>query len=374
MSRYDYDDYYDDRYDDDDLSEDDIRETYKAIAALTVDFDGNHTYVQSVNRVFYDIFGIKEVGSLFASRNKRYDRHRVNVFRKCGTERLVDMVYDIETYKCLQALVKLHYDISRGRIDKNKADDVANVYMDTIERIKKMYGIRTRSSVSSIDNPLKMLRKMNRDYDDGIGIYDDYDDFDDRYYDDYDRGSRRRRGRRRDDDYDDSDFVTSILEGVDPDVIKRKGRSNRKSSKRSNSERGRSRDYDDDETDYDSAVVDTLGKIADKLDNMDDRLTSIERDSYYEEPIRSKPQKSNEPGVAASIDALSRSVKSIAKCQIETDQRVDDLIEALHTWVHEDDDVEEEVAESPGDDKDSGGGGDLLKSTGGIITDPKVLK
>ena len=372
MSRY-YDDdrYYDDY--DDDLSEDDIRETYKAIESLTLDYNGEPVFYKSVNKVFYDIFGVKDVGSLFSSRSRRYDRARVAVFRKCGVERLVDMFYDIETFKTIQALVKLHYDLNRSKVDKTKAEEIANVYMDTIDRIKRMYGIRSRSSVSNINNPLKMLRKMNRDYDDGVGIYDD-DDYD-RYYDDDYRGRRRRR-RDRDDDYDDSDFVSSILEGVDPDVIKRKGRSNRKSSKRNDSRRSRDRDrdsdYDDDDTDYDTSIVDAIGKITDKLDSINDRVSSIERDSYYEEPARSDPN----DGISKSLDAINRSIKGIAKAQKETREDVDDIIQVLSHMTCEDEEEYEESAESsaneaPGD-KD-GSGGDLLKSTGGIITDPKQL-
>jgi hypothetical protein len=365
MSRY-YDDDYD-RYDDtDELTEEDIRETYKAIESLTLDYNGEPVFYKSVNKVFYDIFGIKDVGALFSSRSRRYDRARVAVFRKCGIERLVDMFYDIETYKSIQALVKLHYDLNRGKVDKTKADEVANVYMDTIDRIKRMYGIRSRASVSNISNPLKMLRKMNRDYDDDIGI--DYDD-DDRYYDGYDRGRRRRRRDRDDDYYDDSEFVAKILGDVDSDIVGRKR--GRKSPKRRISERGRDRDrdceYDDDDTDYDTAITDTLSKITDKLDTMNDRISLIERDGYYDEPKREKKP----DGISVSLDALNRSIKGIAKAQMETREDVDDIIKVLNHIAADDCEPDDtNVEESPGD---MVAGGDLLKSTGGIITDPKQL-
>ena len=359
MSRYDRYDYRDDYYDDDDdyyddrPTREDLVETLKDIEALTMDYNGEPIYAKSVNRVFYDIFGIKDVGYIFSSNARRATRSKVEIVRACKKERLIDMFADGYTRRAIQTLVKLHYDINRKKKIDN-ATEVSEAYSEVIYRIQKMYGIRTRSSVSSISDPYKTLRKLNREYEDTRGYDDYYDDYDRDYrdYDDY--GSRRRLRRREDDYYDDTDVVASILEGVDPDVIKRKG-NKRSRSERDRRDRDRNREYDDD-TDYD--IIDRLDKIEQKIDRRDDSR-EYDDDRGYDSKLES------------SLDIINKSILEIAEAQDQTRKDVDSIIDVLHNALTEDDD-EDTSQESPGDKKESNG--DLMKTTGGIITDPKQLK
>jgi hypothetical protein len=357
MGRY-YDDrdydYYDDYDDDDKPSLEEIKDTLRDITALTMDYDGNPKYDKSVNRVFYDIFGVRDMGYIFASGGRRATRAKVKVVYACGKDRLIDMFADTYTRKTIQALVKLHYDANHSR--KNaKLDDVSEVYTEAISRIQEKYGIRGRSSVSAIGDPYKYLRKLNREYEDSRGYYNDYDDYDD--YDDYYSDSRRRssRRRRRDDDdyyYDDTDTVASILEGVDPDIIKRKSTK----SRRSRRDRG-DREVTDEYSDNSDDIFDRLDKIEAKIDERRDRDVYSIRD---------------DKAMSSDIDVLNKSVLAVAQAQDEMRKDVDNIIDVLHNaFTDEDDDTDD----SPGDRRDtSSGSGDLMKTTGGIITDPKQLK
>ena len=363
------DEYYEDDYQ---ISEDDVRDTYKAIDALTRAYDGRAEYIPSVNHVFYDLFGIQKVGSVFASRraSRRDDQFRVDVFRRIGEQRLIDMILDDDTYRVIQYLVKLHHDVCyvSGTKNKDKLDEAAQVYNETIERLKRQYGIRVRSSVSMISNPLKALRKLNRDYEDDYRIYNDDDDYYYRdYYDDeYDDRRRRRSSRRRreDDDYyyDDSDFVNSILEGVDPDVIKRKASSRKR---KASAKTRRSEDYDDDD-DFEAVTADTFSKVADSLEKLNDRIGALERDDYYEpQPRRdSRDDRSrdrDDDGIKASIDALARSVKTIAANQNADREDLNNVIDIIKQSLVDDEEEEEIPSKASG--------GDLIRTTGGINSD-----
>jgi hypothetical protein len=284
------------------------------------------------------------------------------------------MILDDETYEIIQNLVKLHYDITHATAKQSKIDEAVSVYQDTITRLKKQYGIRTRTSVSSITNPLKTLRKINRDYDDdydygyGRRSYSIYDDDDD-YYED--RRSRRR-GRRRDDDFydDDEEFITAILRGVEPVDFKRKGSKKGKRSESSRSSR-RDDDYDDDD-DFETVATDTFGKIADGLEKINARLDNLEAgasEDYYapEPPVRVsrrpivediEPEGSN--GIRTTLDALTRSVRTIASNQARDRDDLNDVIGIIKDAFTEDE--EEAEDELPPNVV----GGDLLKTQGGV--------
>ena len=376
-----YDD-YDDRYDGD-ICEEDVRETLRGLEALNRDYSGRKTYVRSVDRVFYDIFGFNGIGSIFAmrSRNRRDDNVKIEVFNRCGSKRLIDMILDDRVYYMLQNLVQLHHDMSMASKSKDR-DDAAIVYTKNIERIKKMFGIKNRSHIGNLGNPLKNLKKISRDYDDDYGFYDDddedyyYRDYDRDYYD-YDRRERRSRRSRRDDyyDYDDSDFVSSILKDVDPDVIRRrpsKGKKRRKSDSRSVRD-----DYDDEEDDdFESVTADTFKTIAASLEKINNRIDNLESNSYDDDCgydsrsvfsgfTKTSPSKRNDElsgyntddsGLRASIDALARSVRSIANSQAETREDLNNVIDI----------IKEAAAEDDEDTIPPNSGGDLLKTTGGV--------
>lgn len=379
MSRYDdYDDY---RYDGE-ICEEDVRDTCKGLEALTRGYSGRHEYVRSVDRVFYDIFGINGIGSIFAtkSRNRRDDAYKIDIFNRCGSKRLIDMILDDQTYYTLQNLVKLHHDMSLVSKQKDR-EEAANVYTDTIDRIKKEFLIRNRTHIGNLSNPLKNLRKLSRNYDDRYGYGGIYDDDDEDYYYrdydyDYDRRDSRRSRRRRDDfyEYDDTDFVSSILKDVDPDIIKR--RSNKSSKKRRKSDTRSSRDdYDDDDDDFEAITADTFSKIATSLEKLNDRIDNLEKSDGYDDRYDSRPvfdeyvptpstrERRNVPSyntddssLRSTIDALARSVKSIAASQAEAREDLDNVIGVIQEAIREDED----------DDTPPNSGGDLLKTTGGV--------
>jgi hypothetical protein len=377
--------YFDDfSYDYDDRSEitpDAVRECYNDIEALTRGYDDRHTYVRSVNRVFYDIFGIDKIGTAFASRtrDRRIDSFRVSVFKKIGVQRLIDMISNPETYEDLQDLVKLHYDALHTNIKRDKLDECASVYQDTIERIKRTYGIKTKSSVASRNNPLKSLRKKNRDFDDDRRGYDIYDD-DFGFYD-YGRKSYK---RRYDEDYvdDDDDFINAILRGVEPVEGRKRSKKKRKTSSMIR-DRFDDDDDDGDADEFESATADTISKLTDALVKLNDRIDALEtsgsNDEDYYEPedeelhiLRSPARQSREPdpdissGINTTLDALSRSVKTIALNQAKDRKDLNDVISIIRESLE---DSDEEVDEVDGEEAlpPNPLGGDLLKTQGGMI-------
>jgi hypothetical protein len=360
------DNYYDE-YEEYEVTEEDVSEACRSIKALTTDYNGRRTYTRAVDRVFFDIFGINHVGSAFATsrRSQRDTEYRIYIFRKCGAGRLCDMMLDSETYYLIQNLVKLYYDLANAKVKSAKTDEAIGVYNDTIDGIKKRYGIRTKSSIDSITDPLKSLKKYNRSYDD-YG-YDDYDYDYDYDYDDYgydDRGYRgRRKSRRRTDEDEYDDIATSIFDGIEGyDTRDRRSRNSSK-RKRQSSDR-RSDDSDDGYSESDSTAS-ALRSVAESVEQISDRLSNLERGGYSKnnyEPSR------DDDSVKASIDALSRSVNSLAKSQKNTRADLDDVISIIKEALVEED--EDDTENSPGvmPPPPTSSGGELGRSTGGIPT------
>lgn len=361
-----YDDY--DEYEGYEVTEEDVSEACRSIKALTTDYNGRRTYTRAVDRVFFDLFGINHVGSAFATnrRSPRDTEYRIYIFRKCGAGRLCDMLLDGETYYLIQNLVKLYYDLANAKVKSAKTDEAVNVYNDTIDGIKRRYGIRTKSSIDSITDPLKSLKKYNRSYDD-YG-YDDYDyDYDYDYgYNDYDRGYRgRRKSKLRDDEYECEDIASSIFDGIEG--YDTRDRRSRNTPNRKGSSSNRRRDDSDDEYSECNTTASALKSVAESVDQINDRLSNLERDNYSRNNyVPSRGYRDDDDSVKASIDALSRSVNSLAKSQKNTRDDLDNVIEIIKEAIVDEDDDEAENTPGVMPPPPPNAGGELGRSTGGV--------
>ena len=372
--RYDYDDGYE-------IYPEDVRDAYKRIEKLTRGYDDRRIFTKSVNRVFYDIFGINDIGTIFGSRSRtrRDTAFRVDVFRKCGVKRIVSMILDDDTYNVIRTLVKLHYDVTHSTdIKRDKVDEAETRYHSLIAKIKDRYNIKTVESVSSITNSFKAARILDREY----GEDDYYDGYgrrryrDDDYYDDDDDYSYGRRRRRRDDYYeDDTEFVDAIMKGVDDDEpdYKRRSKRNRKSDSRSS----RRDDYDDDDDDFESATAETFAKVAENLEKTNARIDKLERmgafesrdDNYYEPRRRRRvvddyiPDDDQPSG--PSLDELTEAVRALAANQRDDRETLNDVIDMFKKTLDEQIDYEDEEL-PPNLSESAPSKGDLIKTQGGV--------
>lgn len=220
--------------------------TYKFILykmkSLVTDNRGRLRYLESLDNILYDIFGVKNTMKKI---NNAYDPREISgLIDNLGVNVLLQLFNSGKMYKILEDLVQINYrmkelqkDIRKqSRKDKRDKDDVKeynylmDLYKKSIKYIRNKFGIKnTKTSYKRKYQNLNNIVKNK-----GYGDWDDEDSFvsilmrDDDYYF-YDD---------EDDDDDDSYESTSELEDF---VNMMNGSSNRRRKKSSY--------YDEDEDD-----------------------------------------------------------------------------------------------------------------------------
>lgn len=366
-----------DKYQSDyDVNKSDIVEAKYRIEALCKDYNDRPIYQPAVDKVFYDVFGVRDVGYYF-SRQRKSRRELdaiVDIFERCNKDRLADMMLDKSTYYDFQLLVQLCIEIAKGRT-KEKQEKAMDTYRETVEYLQDEYGITSRV-MTNISNPLEILRKRNRERDDRYDGYsysrsyryvdDDYDR--DRYYDDRDRDRRR----RRDDIDEDEYFAESIIAGTDPDIIKRCKSS--RGSRKSSSSKYR-RDYDDDDDDdcdFEESTAKSFETMATAFEKLNDRLTNLETRRYPQEAPRRAPEVYEpEPNqdmmdVLDNMERINRNMQILMQNQESNRADLDYVMDAFRSY-----EASNNEDEAPGDKHPPTG--DLHQVTGGVITDPKQM-
>lgn len=220
--------------------------TYKFILykmkMLVTDHRGKLRYLESLDNILYDIFGIKNTMKKI---NNAYDPREISgLIDNLGVNVLLQLFNSGKMYKIMEDLVQINYRMNelqkeirkQSRKDKRDKDDVKeynylmDLYKKSIKYIRNKFGIK--NSKTSYKRKYQSLNNIvkHKGYDD----WDDDESFvsilmrdDDYYFDDYD------------DDDDDFDPSTSELEDF---VNMMNG--NRKKSRRRNKI---SSYYDDDD-------------------------------------------------------------------------------------------------------------------------------
>lgn len=249
--------------------------TYKFIIykmkLLVTDSRGRLRYLESLDNILYDIFGVKNTMKKI---NNAYDPREISgLIDNLGVNVLLQLFNSGKMYKILEDLVQINYRMNelkkdirkQSRKDKRNKDDVKeynylmDLYKKSIKYIRNKFGIKnTKTSYKRKYQSLSNIVKNK-----GYGDWDDDDSFvsilmrdDDYYFDDDDE-----------DDDDDFDPDTTELEDF---VNMLHGKSNRRKRKSSY--------YDDDDDDNMSLFDD---------DDEDD-------EDYHDEYVRPRKRKSYE--------------------------------------------------------------------------------
>ena len=332
----------------------------------------------AVDKVFYDIFGVKDVGYLLGKprKSRRELDACVEIFDKCDRDRLTYMMLNPGTYEDFRYLISLCIDIAETKSKEKVADKVA-VYNNAIKGIQHQYEIYNR--FTPLINPVsyfkQRIRSWNEDrdyyydrgYDDYYG-YDSRDRYDDRRKDDYygyddygydDRRSRDRFDGRR--DFSEDDYFGSIIEGTDPDIVKRRG--GKRDRDRYDDSSLKYRDYDD-ERDYDredrdaddrfkTATAETFKDVADQLGQIRGELSELKRS--YPEARRDEEDIDEKEALYSSIRDIRQNMQILMDNQVSMRADIDGVIDAYNKDADDD---------SPGDTPEPSG--DLMKTTGGV--------
>lgn len=161
-----------------------IRATIADLRNMAANQKGKPKYIEDLDAVLYEIYGVKKIGSRFCSGKKQAIS---KVIKKIDFKSLVLMIKGSErnTKGLLAAIVKIHariendYESSAKEIKKAK-----ETVKEACKLLRKVYHIEKFKDPSDVS--VKDLRKFldNNDYSYGYGYDDDYDD--DYGYDDYD--------------------------------------------------------------------------------------------------------------------------------------------------------------------------------------------
>ena len=266
---------------------DDARYIDGKIRDLIYDFSTKPRYIDEFNAVFNDFFGVKNFGVLFVGRNygtKSAAMDRLNVYKRIDFDAFYDMLDDETAYKLIQAMIGIRSEVERGVIRSNLGE-AKERYFAIKEKLSKRFGIKSRSTISSM-NAFKASKKLLSEFNDRSYGYDDdffnYYDYDDS--DDFGRGRGRRSSKYDLDDYEEalSDGYRG-LEGTSLESFAHEGR-NRNKKKKKNKRRSSSfddlgdDDYDgyegllededsddDDEDDFQTATAETLATLVDTV-------------------------------------------------------------------------------------------------------------
>lgn len=284
---------------------------------LTVNSKGKAAYMDDFDYIFKEIYGVKNLCSRFLSKKKGVAAKAIT---KINIESLLRMLLDEETTYILRQMALVCHKVDRDSGLTSKEVKKYEKYIKTVcSTIRNNYGIKKLKDVDDID--LKALGHYIERYDDddyfgGYGSYDDDDDYGYGY--DYDsRGSDdiiselfgSHGGKRAQ--------ATSALAAVYNKADKR--RNSRYDDDDDDEEVETSWDKDDDEFDDDErdALVEVLGKLYRKVDDIE-RRQEAQRYSHQniyplpEEPspapqrVPVPPVNSVDPGIAASLDVIKR--------------------------------------------------------------------
>ena len=230
---------------------DDVRYIDGKIRDLIYDFSTKPRYIDEFNAVFNDFFGVKNFGVLFVGRNygtSRAAADRIAVYKRIDFDAFYDMLDDETAYKLIQAMIGIRSEVERGVIRSNLGE-AKERYFAIKEKLSKRFGIKSRSTISSM-NAFKASKKLLSEFNDRSYGYDDdffnYYDYDDS--DDFGRG----RGGRRSSKYDLDDYEEALsdgyrgLEGTSLESFAHEGR-NRNKKKKKNKRRSSFDDLGDDD-------------------------------------------------------------------------------------------------------------------------------
>lgn len=265
---------------------DDARYIDGKIRDLIYDFSTKPRYIDEFNAVFNDFFGVKNFGVLFVGRNygtKAAAVDRLSVYKRIDFDAFYDMLDDETAYKLIQAMIGIRSEVERGVIRSNLGE-AKERYFAIKEKLSKRYGIKSRSTISSM-NAFKASKKLLSEFNDRSYGYDDdffnYYDYDDS--DDFGRGRGRRSSKYDLDDYEEalSDGYRG-LEGTSLEAFAHEGR-NRNKKKKKNKKRSSSFDdlgdddydgydglFEDEDVDYEedpfqTATAETLATLVDTV-------------------------------------------------------------------------------------------------------------
>ena len=371
---YDY-DYEYDRYDDDDDDYDrkpPRKAFWKAnnrVRDLVLDNE-KPVFKDAANRFFYDLFGVKEFAtdSFAIAYSRRAMNHMSRSIEKIGSNRFVEMMLDERTYEMMRNLIVICASLQTNSLKDKAASDATETYYHYVNAIKKRYKIRRPSSLSTITDPIKNLKKLGKyEYEDFYG----YDD--DNYWDDDYRPKKYR--YYDDDDGYDEDSIADVILGNEPRARRRKPG---KKQHKHHECRCRERECDDDDEDgFVNETKEAVEKMIGAIETLDKRVQSLETGADDEIHVSApspamfaKAYANPEPeperdiygdDIRERLDDIQESLKDLAIDYGKTKKVTQDLIKSMY----------EEEDESPGDNPK--GGGTLTEMTGGVITDPKQL-
>ena len=300
---------------------------------LVTDNTGNLSYMENLDDILKDIFGTKN----FTKKLDRCydDRESVMVINEIGMKNLMTICNTQRIYTVFSELIVMNSEIHRiykilrkmkkkGKHKDKRLEKEYNYLLDTyrkaIKTLAKSFGISKKSSYKKKFRSVNDLLDSKR----GFSYYDDDDSISSVLYDD-------------DDDFydDDDDDGLSEFERYFHRVAESSGKRNKK--KVGPSILSDEDDDDDCECDDEDDEDDDIEELKLKVNDMNNKMSTltstlqalINSNVSTSQPRQAKqPQNDNNSGMY-DIGELTKSIMYLAKCQKDSIERQDFLLDQL---------------------------------------------
>lgn len=218
----------------------------KEFRKLGLDSNGKWRYENALNKVCFDLFGKKQLGTKLGPNAKR--KTIIKTVETFDFESLIAILADNRTQHKLYVAVLAKHALASGNHTSKEMKTIKKSYKKIIDMLSEQFSIEKAS-----DDIMSELARVT----------DDYDDY----------------------SFDDDDDIFESIWEDDEGPFYKTSKKYRKSAKHKN-ELGKllyGRGYDDDDDDeYDDDKDEEISKIVDVLENITDRLDSIESGIGYE--------------------------------------------------------------------------------------------
>ena len=323
------------------------------IKRLVIDQRGNLSYMENLDEILKDIFGVKHFTKKLDSCYD--DRESVAVIDEIGMKNLMTICNTPRIYDAFSELVVMNFEIYRinkiikklekkGKNKERKSFEkeyeyLINVYKKAVKTLRKTFGTKNPSykkKFKSVSNLIESKKGFNY-YDDDAGsissvLYDDEDSI----YDD-------------DDDFDSDEneferYLKKIVKGENPKKEKRKEKISRQSLDDDDD------DFDSDEDDEDEEDIDSrVDGISNKLDTVTSAiqlLINSNNSNRNYQPQQPPPVvQTNTNGNNNDIAELNKAILYLAKCQKDSVEKQNEMMEVMMSMMEEDTEDTEDTVE-----------------------------